>query len=194
MFGCQAARTAGHRIHVVATVDWNPLANQERQAFFPHIPLHDGDVNNAETLRWIAAWRPDVITGGWPCPPTSTMGDRAGEDDSRFGAMISALRIIFLSGAQGAYMECVEGFATYQQGSLVAQIDTLCSRLGWHFHSMVIPLHNVMPNRRTRWIGFFAQAQHGSFALEPWPQGLSPSRRHRHTSNLHHERVLGTKQ
>lgn len=72
-------------MHVVGQVEINPFCRSVLDTNFPEVPKHD-DVQTAVEW-WQSQQRPrvDVVSGGFPCQPFSTLGLQRGIADERWG-------------------------------------------------------------------------------------------------------------
>jgi DNA (cytosine-5)-methyltransferase 1 len=70
---------------VVGQVEIDEFCRRVLAKHWPEVPRHD-DVRTAIEW-WLGAARPrvDVVCGGFPCQPVSTMGKRRAQDDPRWG-------------------------------------------------------------------------------------------------------------
>jgi DNA (cytosine-5)-methyltransferase 1 len=70
---------------VVGQVEIDPFCQRVLAKHWPEVPRHD-DVRTA-VAWWLGGARPavDVVCGGFPCQPVSTMGNRRAQNDPRWG-------------------------------------------------------------------------------------------------------------
>lgn len=101
----------------------------------------------------------DILTGGFPCQPVSTAGQRKGEEDYRWlwpenFRIIKELRPKFYVG------ENVRGLLNFKRGLLFNQIQTDLENEGYEVISCLLPACGVeAPHRRER-IWFTAHSRH----------------------------------
>jgi len=74
-FSLGLERTGGFETVCFAEID--PFCQKVLKKHWPHVPIH----NDVRTLDYDGSV--DVITGGYPCQPFSTAGNRKGKDDDR---------------------------------------------------------------------------------------------------------------
>lgn len=98
-------------------------------------------------------WRPDILTGGFPCQPFSAAGLRKGTEDDRH-LWPEMFRIIRETAPRWVVGENVRGFVTWNDGMVLEQVCTDLESIGYEVWPFIIPAVAVnAPHRRDRvWI------------------------------------------
>lgn len=97
----------------------------------------------------------DILTGGFPCQPFSSAGQRKGTEDNRYlwGEMLRAISEIcprFILG------ENVYGIVTWNDGMVFEQVCADLENIGYKVQPFILPACSVnAPHRRDR-VWFFA--------------------------------------
>jgi DNA (cytosine-5)-methyltransferase 1 len=149
-----AAEWAGMR--TVAFVEQNKFCQQVLAKHWPGVPIHD-DVRTVGAKDF--AEPIDVISGGFPCQPFSTAGNRMGNEDDRalwpeFARLIKELRPAWVVG------ENVAGIISLALDDVLASLESL----GYSARSFVIPACAVGARHRRERV--FIVANSGSVGLQ----------------------------
>lgn len=135
--------------------EWDPFCQTVLKHYWPQAEIY-GDITKTDFTLWRG--RIDLLTGGFPCQPFSTAGQRKGTADDRYlwPAMLRAIREIaprFIVG------ENVFGIYSWNNGLV---FETVCADLeseGYEVTPLCIPACATgVPHRRERW-WFVAHAQ-----------------------------------
>lgn len=102
---------------------------------FPNVPIH-GDIKtfNGEKLRGTI----DIITGGFPCQPYSTAGNRKGTKDDRH-LWPEMLRIIGEIQPRYVLGENVYGLINWSRGLVFEQIQIDLENKGYEVAPIILP-------------------------------------------------------
>lgn len=139
--------------------EWDPFCQNVLKHHWPNSKIY-GDITKTDFTIWRG--RIDLLTGGFPCQPFSTAGQRKGTADNRYlwPQMLRAIREIAPRYILG---ENVSGIYTWNNGLV---FETVCADLeaeGYEVVPICIPACATgAPHRRDRW-WFVAHAnqQHG---------------------------------
>lgn len=140
-------------IKTVGFCEINPYAKKVLAKNFPEIPIHD----DVKTLNPKDYGRIDLITGGYPCQPFSSAGQRKGEDDDRH-LWPAMRRIIEESRPRWVLSENVVGHITLGLDQVLAEMESI----GYSATATVIPACAVDAlHRRDRiWIIAHSAGKH----------------------------------
>lgn len=132
-------------IETIGFCEIDPWARQVLAKNFPSVPIHD----DVKTLDPKDYGRIDLITGGYPCQPFSSAGQRKGEDDDRH-LWPEVFRLIKSSRPRWVLCENVAGHITLGLDKVLSQLESE----GYAAEPIVIPACAVnAPHRRDRvWI------------------------------------------
>lgn len=140
--------------------EWNPFGQKVLKHHFPNsISYHD----IKETDFTIHRGRIDVLSGGFPCQPYSSVGKRLGTDDERhlFPEMLRAIKEIKPRWVVG---ENVRGLVSWNEGLVFHEVYADLESQGYEVQSFLIPAcAKNAPHRRDR-IWFIANSK--SLGLE----------------------------
>jgi DNA (cytosine-5)-methyltransferase 1 len=127
---------------VVWQSEVDPYACRVLAKHWPHVP-NLGDVT---TIDWSTVERPDLICGGYPCQPFSSIGHRSGGDDPRhlWPHMLGALRALR---PRYALLENVAGHLRLGFDRVLADLAELGLNAEW---STVSACTVGAPHRRRR--------------------------------------------
>jgi len=104
---------------------------------------------------WIEGcdWKPDLITGGFPCQPFSQAGKRRGTEDDRY-LWPEMFRVIREFKPTWVIAENVRGLVTWNEGLVLEKVCTDLESEGYEVQPIIIPAVAVnAPHRRDRvWI------------------------------------------
>lgn len=111
----------------VYTSEWDVHAQKTYQANFGEIP--DGDITKAK-IEDIPDF--DVLLGGFPCQPFSSIGKRAGFMHKTQGTLFyDVARIIEAKRPKAFLLENVQGLTTHDQGRTLSTILEVLSELDY---------------------------------------------------------------
>lgn len=149
-----AAEWAGMR--TVAFVEQNKFCQQVLAKHWPGVPIYD-DVRTVGAKDFAEAIH--VISGGFPCQPFSTAGNRLGNEDDRalwpeFARLIQELRPAWVVG------ENVAGIISLALDDVLASLESL----GYSARSFVVPACAVGARHRRERV--FIVANSGSVGLQ----------------------------
>jgi DNA (cytosine-5)-methyltransferase 1 len=132
----------------IAFVEKDKFCQQVLQKNFPNIPIED-DVRNVKGNKY----KPNVITGGFPCQPFSVAGKRRGTDDDRY-LWDETIRIVSETKPKWFIGENVEGIVNIQNGMVFRQIHDDLESENYEVQSLVIPASGVgaWHQRKRVWI------------------------------------------
>lgn len=132
-------------IETVAFCEINNYARQVLAKNFPNVPMHD----DVKTLNPKDYGRIDLITGGYPCQPFSSAGQRKGSEDDRH-LWPAMRRIIEEARPRWVLSENVVGHITLGLDQVLAELESI----GYSAAASVIPACAVdARHRRDRvWI------------------------------------------
>jgi DNA (cytosine-5)-methyltransferase 1 len=135
--------------------EFNPFGQKVLKHHFPKsISYHD----IKETDFTIHRGRIDVLSGGFPCQPYSSVGKRLGTDDERhlFPEMLRAIKEIKPRWVVG---ENVRGLVSWNEGLVFHEVYADLESQGYEVQSFLIPAcAKNAPHRRDR-IWFIANAK-----------------------------------
>jgi DNA-cytosine methyltransferase len=145
---------------------WTNLFHVERDEFcrdilrhhFPNTQSYE-DIKQFNGYPW--AGHVDVLTGGFPCQPFSTAGQRQGVSDDRY-LWPEMLRVIREARPTWVVAENVRGLTSWSGGMVFDQVITDLEGEGYQVLPTVLPAASVAncPHKRDRvWIIAYA---HGS--------------------------------
>ena len=135
--------------------EWNPFCQHVLKHHFPDAVTYT-DINTTDFTIWRG--RIDILTGGFPCQPFSTAGQRKGTADDRYlwPQMLRCIREVQPRWVVG---ENVDGIFTWNDGLV---FETVCADLeneGYEVQAIRIPAcATEAPHRRDRW-WFIAHAR-----------------------------------
>jgi DNA (cytosine-5)-methyltransferase 1 len=118
------------------------------------------------------AWRPDILTGGFPCQPFSCAGQQRGKDDDRY-LWPEMLRVIRETRPRWIVGENVAGIINLA-------LDEVCASLemeGYEVQPVIIPACAInAPHRRDRvWIIGHSTGEQGTGAIGKVSQRQNPN-------------------
>lgn len=95
-------------------------------------------------------WKPDILTGGFPCQPFSQAGKRRGTEDDRY-LWPEMFRVIREFKPTWVIAENVRGLVTWNEGLVLEQVCTDLESEGYEVQPLIIPAVAVnAPHRRDR--------------------------------------------
>jgi len=136
--------------------EWNPFCQTVLKYHWPNATTYT-DITTTDFTLWNG--RVDVLTGGFPCQPFSSAGQRKGTSDDRYlwPQMLRAIREIAPRYVVG---ENVDGIFTWNDGLV---FETVCADLeneGYEVQSYrIAACATGAPHRRDRW-WFVGHAKH----------------------------------
>lgn len=144
--------------------EWNPFGQRVLKHYWPNAESFY-DITKSDFSKY--EHTVDIISGGFPCQPFSSAGQRRGTDDTRYlwPAMLDVIRAVKPRYIVG---ENVHGLVNWNDGMV---FDTVCADLenqGYEVQAFLLPAAGVnAPHKRYR-IWFIAHTKgHGlSNALE----------------------------
>jgi DNA (cytosine-5)-methyltransferase 1 len=140
-----AARWMGWE--TVAWVEIDKFCQQVLKKNFPEAKGY-GDIKEFDGTQYRGAV--DIITGGFPCQPFSTAGNRKGKEDHRYlwPEMLRVIREV-----QPAYIvgENVYGLVNWSRGLVFEQVCADLENEGYQVQPIILPACGVnAPHRRDR--------------------------------------------
>lgn len=143
-----AARWAGFETKFFCEID--AFCKKVLAKNFPNVPVFD-DIKNLDLSKEHGSI--DILTGGFPCQPFSTMGKRKGTSDNRslWGEMF---RVVCELSPRFIVAENVSGLLTIEKGMVFEQINLDLGSKGYSVQTYIIPAcAQNAPHRRDRvWI------------------------------------------
>eukprot|EP00438_Fugacium_kawagutii_P020633 Skav223016 [mRNA] locus=scaffold1422:105003:109151:- [translate_table: standard] len=107
------------------------------------------------------------LLAGFPCQPFGTLGRHLAFDDPRSLVFFAVLNVAFLVQSSFLLLECVVGAGGH---SVVLQtIRDFCQARGFKFLPVILHLHHVVPNYRTRWWCLIVPSWIPDFSLTDLP-------------------------
>lgn len=112
--GVLGTQLLGHRL--VCAVEWNAFAREvllrrQEEGYLPPFPIWD-DVRTFDGRPWRG--KVDVVSGGFPCQPFSTAGNRKADKDER-NMWPATVRIVREVRPRYAFLENVRGLLSAQE-------------------------------------------------------------------------------
>ena len=155
----------------ILSVDSNELSCKHLRAN-DHGTVLKLDLNEPSSLKTIHQHldvTPGTVTMGFPCQPYSQQGSRLGSNDPRFQALVSGLKVIFMTQAQSAILECVPAAGT--NPDVVREIQALAHSRGFDILTVCLDLQDQWPCKRSRWWAILLPREWNTYGLRPWPKG-----------------------
>ncbi len=144
--------------------EWNTFGQRVLKHYWPNAESFN-DITKSDFSKY--EHTVDIISGGFPCQPFSTAGERRGTDDTRYlwPAMLNVIAAVKPKYVVG---ENVYGLVNWNEGLV---FDTVCSDLeakGYEVQSFLLPAASVnAPHKRNRiWFVAYAKGHGLSNALE----------------------------
>jgi DNA (cytosine-5)-methyltransferase 1 len=156
--------------HCVFSSEWDQFAQQTYQANFGEMPCGDITQISANQIP-----NHDILTGGFPCQPFSTIGKREGFEHSTQGTLFFDIaRILAEKKPKAFLLENVPGLRTHDSGNTYRTIlDTLQNELGyWTDDHILNAVDFGVPQHRKRIyiVGFSKDvSEHAQFQFD-WPK------------------------
>jgi DNA (cytosine-5)-methyltransferase 1 len=153
--------------------EWNPFCQHHLKYYWPNAITYT-DINTTDFTIWRG--RIDILTGGFPCQPFSTAGQRKGTHDDRYlwPQMLRCIREVQPRWVVG---ENVDGIFTWSDGMV---FETVCLDLeneGYEVQALRIPACATgAPHRRDRW-WFIAHCEGQRTGCDAY--ATNPNLRHR---------------
>jgi DNA (cytosine-5)-methyltransferase 1 len=127
--------------------EWNEFGKKVLHHYWPNAESFD-DITKTDFTKY--ANKIDILTGGFPCQPYSSAGQRKGKDDERhlWPEMLRAIREIAPRFVVG---ENVRGLTNWNGGLVFDEVCAELENLGYQIAPVVIPACAVnAPHRRER--------------------------------------------
>jgi DNA (cytosine-5)-methyltransferase 1 len=127
--------------------EWNPFGQRVLKHYWPNAESFN-DITKSDFSKY--EYSVDIISGGFPCQPFSTAGQRRGTDDTRYlwPAMLDVIRTVKPRYVVG---ENVHGLVNWNKGMV---FDTICADLeaqGYEVQAFLLPAAAVnAPHKRYR--------------------------------------------
>jgi len=144
--------------------EWNPFGQRVLKHYWPNAESFN-DITKSDFSKY--EHTVDIITGGFPCQPFSSAGERRGTDDTRYlwPAMLDVIAAVKPKYVVG---ENVYGLVNWNNGMV---FDTVCADLeakGYEVQAFLLPAASVnAPHKRNRiWFVAYAKGHGLSNALE----------------------------
>lgn len=158
--------------------EWNPFGQRVLQHYWPNAESFN-DITKSDFTKY--EHTVDIISGGFPCQPFSTAGERRGTDDTRY-LWPAMLDVIAAVKPKYVVVENVYGLVNWNKGMV---FDTVCADLeaqGFEVASFLIPACGIgAPHKRDRiWFVAYAKGHGFSNALEDRElEGRRPGKRNK---------------
>ena len=140
--------------------EWNPFGQKVLKHHFPN-SISYNDITKTDFS--IHRGGIDILTGGFPCQPYSSSGERLGKADERhlFPEMLRAIKEIEPTWVIG---ENVRGLVSWGGGLVFEEVCSDLERQGYEVQSFVIPAAGVnAPHQRQRiWFIAYSNNKRGS--------------------------------
>lgn len=148
--------------------EWNEFCQRVLKYYWPHAKSY-GDIDNTDFTIWRG--RIDVLSGGFPCQPYSTAGNRKGKEDVRhkWPQMLRSIREIQPSYVVG---ENVRGLTNWNGGMVFDEVQADLEAEGYEVLPFLLPACGVnAPHRRDR-IWFIAHSNKNvkPISIQQWRQ------------------------
>lgn len=162
--------------------EWNPFGQQVLKHHFPKsISYHD----ITKTDFSIHRGNIDIITGGFPCQPYSSAGERLGKADERhlFPEMLRAIKEIQPTWIIG---ENVRGLVSWGGGLVFDEVCSDLEREGYEVQSFLIPAAaKNAPHKRERiWFIAYSKLHKDRYSNERASRKKERDLRRREESNV----------
>ncbi len=131
---------------VVSFCDIEPFAQKVLKKHWPDVPCHD----DIKTMKGSDYANIDLLTGGVPCQPFSSAGQRRGTEDDRH-LWPEMLRIIREAKPMWIVGENVLGLVNWNEGLVFEQVFFDLEGAGYRVQPFILPACGVnAPHRRDR--------------------------------------------
>lgn len=127
--------------------EWNPFGRKILKYYWPNAVSYEDITKSDFTIH---RNKIDILTGGFPCQPYSTAGQRKGKEDERhlWPEMLRAIGEIQPSYVVG---ENVFGLVNWSRGMVFNEIQANLEAQGYEVWAYVLPASSVgAPHRRDR--------------------------------------------
>ena len=127
--------------------EWNPFGQRVLKHYWPNADSHH-DITKTNFEQY--ANRIDILTGGFPCQPYSSVGERKGKEDERhlWPEMLRTIREVVPRYVVG---ENVLGLTNWDGGIVFDEVHTDLELAGYEVAAVVIPAAAVnAPHGRDR--------------------------------------------
>jgi DNA (cytosine-5)-methyltransferase 1 len=135
--------------------EWNPFGQKVLKYYWPNSESFD-DITKTDFSKYYGTI--DLISGGFPCQPYSTAGDRKGKEDERhlWPEMCRAIREVAPRYVVG---ENVRGLTNWNGGMVFDEVCSDLENLGYQVSPYIIPACATdAPHKRER-IWFIAHSK-----------------------------------
>lgn len=154
----------------VFSSEWDKFSQQTYFSNFGEVP--HGDIQKIESSDIPTH---DILTGGFPCQPFSTIGKRQGFEHETQGTLFfDIVRILKEKNTSSFLLENVPGLVSHDKGRTYNQIlHTLRAELGYEVFPKVLNSsdYGVPQNRKRIYlVGFKSDLLNGSDVRFKWPQ------------------------
>jgi DNA (cytosine-5)-methyltransferase 1 len=132
--------------------EWNPFGQQVLKHHFPN-SISYNDITKTDFS--IHRGQVDILTGGFPCQPYSSQGERKGKADERhlFPDMLRCIKEIKPKWIIG---ENVRGLVNWNGGMVFNEVCDDLERQGYEVQSFLIPAASVNTQHKRERIWFIA--------------------------------------
>jgi DNA (cytosine-5)-methyltransferase 1 len=127
--------------------EWNPFGQRVLKYYWPNAESFN-DITKSDFSKYEHSI--DIISGGFPCQPFSTAGQRRGTEDSRhlWPAMLDVIRTVKPRYVVG---ENVYGLVNWNEGMVFDEVCTDLEAEGYEVQAFLLPAAAVnAPHRRDR--------------------------------------------
>ncbi len=139
-------------IETIAYVERDKHCQQTIQANRPSLPVFD-DVFSPDLFRFVKKEKPELIFGGPPCQPFSTIGKRRFFEDERGCAMRGFFDIVKIGRPSYFILENVPGLVSAANGEVLAFIQNMFETYKYHTAWRIVNAVEVgSPQARKRFI------------------------------------------
>ena len=151
----------------VFNCEWEDFPRQVLKHHFPNATQHE-DIKDLDASDYYG--RIDILTGGFPCQPYSTVGKRLGTEDDRH-LWPEMLRVIRECSPRYVVGENVRGLVGWNGGVVFEEVCSDLEAQGYAVQPFVLPAAGVnAPHRRDR-VWFVASDTCGKRLLQPMADG-----------------------
>ena len=134
--------------------EWNEFGQKILKHYWPNAESY-GDITKTDFTKWRGTI--DIVSGGFPCQPFSTSGERRGKDDDRhlWPEMLRAIREIAPSYIVG---ENVRGLVNWNGGMVFNEVHSDLENEGYSIAPFLIPASGVGAWHKRERVWFVAYA------------------------------------
>ena len=131
---------------VISFCDIEPFAQKVLKKHWPDVPCHD----DIKTMKGSDYANIDLLTGGFPCQPFSTAGQRRGSEDDRH-LWPEMLRVIREAKPRWIVGENVLGLVNWNEGLVFEEVFSDLEAAGYETQPFILPACAInAPHKRTR--------------------------------------------